>query len=175
MILVRLIVALAFLPVRLSFALAGLVVVPVCLLWYDRTGRWPRLLETWHNRNDPAWDLPEWYTERYSQTHAIAKRFPRWWWFAVRNPANNMRFWFREPDSYIDEKWEGPVTPANARLNGGSIFRYRHSGLLAEFWYIRAMGRRHHLRFRLGWKLGQTDSGHDALGYAVQFMPYRRG
>jgi hypothetical protein len=172
--LVHLLVALSYIPVRLSIVLLGLVLVPLALWYYDRTGRWPWLLKTWHNPEDPVWDLPSWYAEHYAPAHWAAKRFPRFWWFAVRNPANGMRTWFKPRATYKDIKWRGSVDPVTARANGGSVFRYRYSGLLAEFWYIRAWNPERHFRFRLGWKLGQP-LGENALGYALQLMPYRKG
>jgi hypothetical protein len=87
-----------------------------------------------------------------------------------------MRLWFKQPGRYTDERWPGAVSPGVARALGGSVFRYRHAGPLAEFWYIRAIGDGRHFRFRLGWKLGQIDvPGSEALGYALQLMPYRKG
>jgi hypothetical protein len=173
---VRLLVALAFLPVRLLMGLLGLVAVPLALWWYDRFGVWPRLFRTWHNFEDPVWDLPFWYTERYAPAHWAAKRLPRFWWFAIRNPANNMRLWFREPKSYRERGWSGPMEPRAARRAGTRlIWRYRWSGLLAEFWCIYTWNQDRHFRFRLGWKLGQPDEELDVLGYAIQLMPYRRG
>lgn len=178
MTLIRLLVALLWLPLRLFMVLLGVVAVPVALWYYDRTGRWPWLLETWHNLNDPVWDLPDWYTRLYAPNHnAISKRWPRFWWFAVRNPANNMRKWLREPETYFERKggWEGPMEPGYARLTGRTLWRYRYKGIFGEIWVIRPWNETHHFRFRFGFKLGQRDGGTDALGYAIQLMPWRRG
>ena len=173
----RLFLALAFLPCRLLVAILGVLTVPVALFWYDKTGKWLRLLDTWHNFNDPVWDLPVWYTERYAPAHWCAKRFPRFWWFAIRNPANNMRLWFKEPETYYEKAggWEGPMEPRFAREQGRTLWRYRYSGAFSELWVIHAWNENRHFRFRMGWKLGQRDGGTDALGYAIQLMPWRKG
>jgi hypothetical protein len=175
MILLRLLVALAFLPVRLLVGLMGLVLVPIALWRYDRTGRWPKVLDTWHNFRDPVWNLPKWYTDRYAPRHWLGKHFPRVYWFAIRNPANNMRLWFKEPEDFSQRGWVGPMEPGTARAAGFTLWRYRYSGLLSEFWVIHPWNEKRHFRFRLGWKLGQKDGDTDALGYAIQLMPVRRG
>ena len=175
MILVRLLVALLFLPARLFVAALGLLAVPVALFCYDRTKKWPRVLNTWHNLQDPVDRLPFWYTDNYAPAHWAAKHLPRFWWFAVRNPANNMRRWFKQPKTYKQRGWPGPMEPKFARKHG-PLWRYRYSGLLGEFWYIRPWGEDRHFRFRIGWKIGQREPGiKDTLGYAIQLMPYRRG
>jgi len=167
-------VAAAFIPLKAVLVLLGLAAVPVALWQYDKTGGWPTTLDLWHNDEDPVWGLPFWYTERYAPYHWAAKRFPRFWWFAVRNPANNMRRWFRQR-SFKESGWDGYMDPRVARAAGKrAIFRYRWNGLLADMWVIVILSDTRHFRARLGWKLGQWDLGEYA-GFAMQLMPYRRG
>ena len=174
---IRLLVALLFLPLRIFMALLGLVLVPIGIWRYDHTGRWPALLTPWGNFEHPLWGLPFWYTDRYAPTHWAAKRFPRFWWLAGRNPANNMRRWFKQPGSFGQRGWAGPVDPRSAREHSKRLlWRYRWSGLLGELWVIYVWNDEYHFRFRLGWKLGQADeAGSDYLGYAIQLMPRRVG
>lgn len=130
----------------------GLIVVP----FTD-----PQNNPIWGNRVQPY--APIWY--RTGQ--------PRWWrnyaWRALRNSANNLRFWFREPtEAWIwgDGDPEGSVR--NIMDDTDKAWRFMRSGVFAEYWRIWRTDDGEIAEFRIGWKFGGVP------GFAPTFQ-WRKG
>lgn len=100
---------LALLPLRVVMILLGLVVVPLALPWRRRQrctrrpftqaeGSWelvtlPRWAWLWSNDRDGALgDKRGWWHKNAPLGLGADHWFSMFWWLAIRNPANNMRF-----------------------------------------------------------------------------------
>jgi len=118
--------------IKILLALLGLVVVP----FTDSDN------PIYGNNEHPT--PPKWY--RPGQ--------PEWWrdyvWRAIRNPVNNLRYYFDEPEP---EVIKGHPNPDNAVRKEGrkSAHRFTRASLYSEYWYLRKTGDRF-LEFRVGWK-----------------------
>lgn len=174
-------------PLRAVAVLAGVFIVPVALR-FAKDGSLPRWAWLWDNDRDGL-DGPEWYRERYTPGSRVAAwvkaRWPRYWWLAWRNPANNTRFaWPFELDlepaavEFVGDDFED-FTPATARREGRAIWFVAWQGLRGGFWFIRPWGDASHFRLRLGWKVLPLHSHaplkHPTVGVGFQLMPNRNG
>lgn len=135
--------------IRLVLILLGFVMVPIT----------SRRHFIWGNNEHPH--APDW--------HMPGK--PDWWrdyvWRAWRNPANNVRFWFTEPE---DKNVSGFAEPEVAVRNSGfrSAYRWAWCFPFAEYWRIWATKKGEIAEFRIGWKF----SGVPGFGFTTQL---RRG
>lgn len=118
---------------RVVFILLGLVAVPF-------TGPEHRI---WGNYEDPtarSWyrpNAPEW--------------FRNYMWRAVRNPANNLRYRFKQP-AFYDSVAGAPDVDKRVYYGGHrSAWRWTRAGLYSEFWYLRQVGDQK-FEVRIGWK-----------------------
>lgn len=165
---------LAFFIIKVPLVLLGAVIIPIALP-FAKDDQLPNWAWLWDNAEDGI-NGPEWYRLSYAPNHPIAKKFPRFWWLAFRNPVNNLRFLFKIPTpeavKTAEWSWEGPMEPNIARKNSlKQIGRYRWHGWKCEFWYIRILTETRHFRIRIGWKLLQRPG----MGLTFQFMPARKG
>lgn len=169
--------------IKLVLSLLGLIVVPIALR-FANYGKLPRWAWLWDNDRDGL-EGPDWYRLRYAPNHWLAKSFPRFWWLAVRNPCNNLRF-VEALDldirpirvRYVGSKVE--MIPKNAR-NNGTIGFIAWQGIKAGVWVIHAYSEEtvarvnywlekltfgavkmppgpRHFRFRFGWKIMPADT-----------------
>ena len=178
--------------VRFPLAVLGFVVVPVALRFSetvygplgDEHERLPRWAWLWDNDEDGI-DGPPWYRNGYALKHPVAKHFPRFWWLAVRNPVNNLRFvrpFMMVVDSrkvdYIGDRFRS-FSIHTARTHRRAIWFLAWQGWRAGFWLIRPRDDGTHLRIRIGWKVTPWDSYEPVEGRTVgvgfQFMLRREG
>jgi len=86
--------------IKIALVLLGLIAVPWALFF----PRWPKFLWLWGNDEEGC---PAWWGEMALAKGGFIKQFPRFWWYAVRNPVNNMRYIFKDREANI-EGW-GPI------------------------------------------------------------------
>lgn len=184
-----------FLPIRIGYIAAGVFVVAVALP-FAKDGELPKWAYLWDNDED-GHDGPPWYQKQYKWLPGPLRRY---WWLAVRNPANNMRYDERynlklnrdndlgTGDQYVQyagEFYKG-FGPSVARAKGGSISAYAWKGNKAGYWYIKPLTKNRHFRFRIGWKVMPYDkikitddkwrsSKGGYVGFTIQFLPFRKG
>lgn len=103
---------LVFLFVKVvTVVVVGPFAVAVALLFGRDSRNWPGIFWLWGNDEEgcPDWWLA--YAERRDtrlrtagfaeRTSArIAAKIPVWWWYAVRNPVNNMRYIFKDVEKF---------------------------------------------------------------------------
>lgn len=154
------------LAVKLALAAIGLVVVPfthpfknpiygnrehpVPPLWFVP---WPtRMIDLHLPEKEWVWELRD--------------RLEDYIWRAIRNPVNNLRYYFEEPEpDYVAA--ESNSSYARGALLQPSFnpdwvvrqtadswaWRFVRSGLFSEFWYLRYSERfDRYFEFRIGWK-----------------------
>ena len=100
----------------------GLIIVGLAIaLKGQQSDRWPRIFWLWGNDEEGC---PKWWITRtrnmlilktsglygiklwFKQLpNILAKKYPAWWWYAVRNPLNNMRFGFKDREAKIESNW----------------------------------------------------------------------
>jgi hypothetical protein len=155
----------AFLPVGL--VPLGLITVPIALMF----DKWPKVLWLWNNDEEGC---PEWWLIRASNMGWFIKTFPRFWWFAVRNPLNNHRFLFKDRQPFIKSNW-GPLKDMEAgnMLKRGQAIAYRwaYKGPFAGYRRVWLKGIDHYSEFWIGWKIGSDVPG---MGFTLQFRPKRK-
>ena len=160
----------AFLPVGL--VPLGWVLVPIALRFSD----WPKLLWLWGNDEEGC---PDWWFRMAESKGGFIEKFPRWWWFAVRNPVNNFRFIFDEPPLHkitYQDNWmsqlHGAMEAGNMIKQGQRVaYRWAYSGFFAGYrkvWLNKNLSR--YTEFWIGWKLGSTVPG---IGFTFQYRPKR--
>lgn len=128
---------------KLVLAIIGLVAVPFTH---------PFLNPIWGNREDP--EAPAWY--RPGQPNK--KR--DYYWRALRNPVNNMRYWFVQPP--LMKAYLNPDVVVRAGVRP-AWSRYIRTGRYFEYWYLREY-RGKYFEFRIGWKF----SGVPGFGPTLQ-------
>jgi len=96
--LVQLLVWSVMILIKFSLAFLGLFVVAVAIyLDGDNSDNWPDSFWLWGNSEEA---VPEWWKATGKSS---------WWWYAVRNPVNNMRFLFDEvslSDCTVRTNWD---------------------------------------------------------------------
>ncbi len=150
-----------FIALKLALMIIGLVAVPfgIALDW-----RGPLWL--WGNDEEGC---PDWWLRRAKTENIVAKTFPCWWWYAVRNPVGNLRFLFKEPRAYNEITNWPPTAPMEApqmiNVGQGMAFRWRRAGFKSGYRRVWLNGRDKYSEIWFGWKLGSSVPG---LGFALQ-------
>lgn len=97
-----------FLFIKITLVLSGLIVVPLALatrylsleiLDKDTVrNHWPDIFWLWGNDEEGC---PDWWVRRCIEgwVNPVAAKFPQFWWYAIRNPINNLRFLFDDVDA----------------------------------------------------------------------------
>ena len=159
----------------LFFMIPSLVVVPLMLL----------ISREKNNRDVPKWfpwgnfkeGCPDWWLTLCAKpvTSAGARKwrdqsrqwFPRFWWFVVRNPVNNSRYWFKDRVAKLDTNWDHG-TPMEAQqmldANVERAYRWAYSGVFAGYRVVWIEEGTYSERW-FGWKVGSTVDG---MGFATQ-------
>lgn len=181
---------LAYSAIEIVTDLAGLLIIPVLLarkrfdvrfsdIWPKPVRisdelkgglqcQWPRWAWLWSNEEDGVLG-PTWYHERHPTWSGNRIAF---FWSALRNPSNNMRFIpvinpVIEPKRIAFQEWH----PA---LNVDVIYTWQ--GIFSGLWVTFPL-RGHIFRFWWGWKLhpedvagvSDTDMRKPRCGFAMQF------
>lgn len=126
-----------FIPLRVTLILLGLVVVPLALPFltienppiaftqapgYWGLGRLPAWAWLWSNDRDGALgDKRGWWHLNTPFDLGAYHWFSQFWWLAIRNPANNMRFspWFSCPVAQCDYRYWGDEVVKDRPGQGG--------------------------------------------------------
>lgn len=137
-----------FLLIKLVLALLGLVVVPIAL-WRkaDMTK-----LPVWGNREGV---LSFWKGSDF-------------WWYAIRNPVNNLRFCFQDPEEFYSEtNWSMDSMEAAEMQEAGQAMAYywRWSGWKSCYRRVWLNDNLHYSEIWFGWKIGSSVPG---LGFTSQ-------
>lgn len=172
-----------FIGLKAALILAGLIVVPFALLTQrmglehqaveDHRRHWPDLFWLWGNDEE---NCPDWWLDRAANGNAgkVAQWFPQFWWYAIRNPVNNMRFLFRDIYGFReDSNWPSNWTmePHIMLRNGQAMaYRYRWSGWKSGYRRVWLHSGKY-TEVYVGWKLGSAVPG---LGFAMQFRRKRK-
>jgi len=159
----------AFLPVGLIFL--GVITVPIALLFDD----WPKLLWLWGNDEEGC---PAWWGEQALAKGGFIKRFPRWWWYVVRNPVNNLRYVFDDREANYSGNWATQEMEAHSLLGASilSAYRWAFNGAFAGYrsvWInpeLNKAGNITYSEFWIGWKPGSTVPG---MGFTMQYRRNR--
>jgi len=148
----------AFLPVGL-IPIGMVVVIPLALLFNVDMKKLP----LYGNKEE---GYPEWF-DRYVQDFWYKKLFPRWWWFSIRNPINNMRFLFDDNKDFDSYGWQGDSMEAHDLIAAGvtSASLWRRRGLLAGYRRVWLNDDGTYSEIWFGWKVGSVVPG---LGFATQ-------
>ena len=162
-----------FLPVGL--VPLGLVAVPLALIGRnDEMGKfYGRYFATiwfiWDNigeKGDPP--VPQWWYDKAASGKAgiLAKWFPRWWWFAVRNPANGVRWLFKDREAKF-EGWESKNMEPQDLVDAGvkEATRWAYNGMFAGWKKVKIESENTYSEYWFGWKVG---SDVDGMGWTAQ-------
>ena len=124
-------------------------------------------LPVWGNREHP--EPPDWFRLKN-------RPFPNWWWFAIRNPVNNLRYYVSEPKperlrEYFGTVQEIDIGIADPMEQPGWRWRYRYSIFLDSFrcTWGPARGVEGKREFYIGWKIGSSTPG---VGFAFSPRPF---
>ncbi len=163
-----------FILIRFVGIIVGaLVVIPLAMWWHP--DKWPKLIWLWNNDEEyvPAWVYPKW-----------SEPFRRYYWYAYRNPFNNLRFvkflkeinekdiveYRRSVGSGMRTvKYEGSLESLPMKRAGvWRVERWMQAGWRFSFRRvaIRLNEPKYHERY-IGWKLAQNIEK-KGLGFALQ-------
>lgn len=150
--------------IKLLLVLLGLIMVPVALMF----NKWPPFAWLWGNDED---GVPDWWLARAKDKHIVARTFPRWWWYAIRNPVNNLRFLFDDvtPDKlHIRTNWNAEgwamEAPQMQEVGQHTAWRFVRHGWKAGYRRV-WLDRDTYSEIWFGWKLASPVPG---LGFAMQ-------
>jgi len=165
---------------RIVTAAAGLIAVPL-MLSTDNRPAW--LWRPWHDPTGQA----SWWPAKAETRNPIARRFPNFWWSAVRNPANGLRTY---PLLTCDVdplrlEWRDndlPTNPGPLRRTGERVgWFYAWQGAYSGLWLCVLWSDSRHMKLRIGWKLVPDEDRFDnewrpeRAGFAMSVLPFRRG
>ena len=175
--LVKLLHILSWVPlalIKLALILIGaLWVIPLALIF---DAGMMRTLWIWGNKEEGC---PDWWLRRCERLQYgdddkwfekankwLQKKFPCWFWFAVRNPVNNLRYVFDDREAKIDG-WEGPMEAQNL-IDAGvtAATRWAYSGPFAGYRKVTLEGDGKYSELWFGWKVGSKVPG---MGFTTQW------
>lgn len=158
--------------IKFAFWLVGLVIIPVALLfgsqkkWRAKERYFPRIFFLWDNKEEGC---PQWWLNdaESGEEGKFAKKFPKWWWFAIRNPVNGMRYVFKDREAKFDG-WQSHDMEAHDLLEAGvtKAARWAYSGIFAGYRVVEVdMDAGTYSEFWIGWKVGSDVEG---MGLTIQ-------
>ena len=164
---------------RAVVVVLGLAMVPLMLRFHGRPG-W--LFRPW---KDPTGQAP-WWQKKASEGHWLMRRFPNFWWSAIRNPANGLRTykWITCDTDVGLISWysnDRPTNPGPLRRVGRFGWFYAWQGAYSGLWVCIIWSETRHAKFRIGWKLIPDEPifkhewGPERAGFASSILPYRKG
>ena len=103
---------------KLALVLLGLLVVPFVIgIGAANKELWPDIFWLWGNKQE---DPPQWWLNK-------AKWLPTFRWYAIRNPANNMRYIFDDREANVEGNWITDPMEAKQLIEAGQQMAYRWS------------------------------------------------
>lgn len=166
---------------RLVGAALGLLMVPLMLGLRNRPA-W--LFRPWH---DPTGVAPWWSNYLAGNGNFISRRFPNFWWSAIRNPANGLRTykWMSCDVDVTRLEWkdnDAPTNPGPLRRAGKRLgWFYAWQGPYSGLWLCFLWNKERHAKVRIGWKLVPDEPQYIGewkpirAGFALSILPYRKG
>ena len=135
--------------VKLILFVVGLVLVPFTSPYHP----------IWGNEEHPY--APQWFKPDWPF------KLRQYWWRAIRNPVNNIRFLFEDIRLGDLEEQKGVPSPDKAvrELGRDSAWRWRRYKYFSEYMYMRRTGYKKYFEFRIGWKIASPVPG---LGFTIQ-------
>ncbi len=145
--------------------LGAFPIIPLALLFKVDMKKLP----IWGNKEE---GYPAWF-DIYVQEFWFKKIFPRWWWFVVRNPLNNMRFLFNDDESFEIEGWQENSMEAHDLLEAGLAYasRWSYRGAFAGYRRVWINSSSKYSEIWFGWKVGSIVPG---MGFATQVRLKRK-
>lgn len=145
--------------IRLVLIIAGLFIVPLAILL-----DFPRWLWVYGNYEEGC---PNWWLGVAQIKGGVIGLFPRWWWYAVRNPINNFRYLFKdypleecETQTNWDRKKNGQMEAGELIAAGQqSAYLWAAKGWKAGYRKIWLNGEGKYSEVWLGWKIGSPVQG----------------
>ena len=137
------------------------------------------MLWLWHNAEGSA---PAWFYRKALDASGPMFWWPDWWWYAIRNPVNNMRFIFEDREANSITNWDVVAfaqdrpkisMEAEKMIEAGQkvAYRWMWSGLFAGYRRVWLnAGNETYNEIWIGWKLGSDVPG---LGFTLQ-LRFRR-
>jgi len=169
----KLLYILSWIPVaifHIATMLMGLIIVPIAIhLSEGKKEQWPDIFWLWGNDEE---FIPKWWLIRAKEQNWLIKRFPRFWWFAIRNPVNNFRYIFKDRKAKI-EGW----APQNMEAidivawKVDEAHRWAYNGPFAGYCKIWLNNNGTYSEFWIGWKVGSTIPG---MGFTMQLRLNRK-
>ena len=163
---------LSWIPVillHIPLLLLGLIMVPIGLFY-----SWPKLCWLWYNDEEGC---PDWWFDTAKMKGGFIGMFPRFWWYAVRNPVNNFRFIFKDRKANISGNWtEGRMEAQDLIDRRMKVaYQWKWSGPFAGYRRVwlryYGMSAVTYSEFWIGWKIGSTVPG---MGFTLQYRRNRK-
>ena len=150
---------LAFAPI--GFLFLGAIIVPFALLFKADMKTFP----LYGNQEEGC---PDWWLKM--DKPAIKDVFPRWWWFVIRNPLNNLRYLFDDSKPFTKYGWQPEKLEATDLIAAGvtSATLWRCRGMMAGYRRVWLNKDGTYGEMWFGWKVGSVVPG---LGFATSFRP----
>lgn len=164
--------------IKISLAVLGLLAVPLalhaCAYKHNMPHRdvWPDILWIWGNQEEgpPRW----WQIDASGSKNPLVRWFPNFWWYAIRNPVNNMRYIFDDREGNLKTNWyEDIPMEAHQMLAVGQqmAFQWVWNGPFAGYRRVWLNGQDRYSEIWFGWKVG---SGVPGLGFTTQVRLKRK-
>jgi len=170
----KLLYILSWIPVillKIFLILLGLIAVPFALIGrtqkhFKHHGRYfAKMWWLWDNKEEGC---PEWWLKIAPDKNFIAKAFPRWWWFAIRNPVNGFRYIFEDRDPKYITNWnmDRPMEAMELIESAQNMaYRWAYNGAFAGYRRVWLTKPGKYSEVWFGWKIGSTVPG---MGFTSQ-------
>lgn len=156
--------------IKLILVILGLITVPLAIQFSGgKHEDWPDIFWIWGNEKG----VPEWWLMLSQSENIVARTFPNWWWYAIRNPVNNARFIFKDRPPNISGNWVPISMEVRDMLTTGRgmAYRWSYNGPFAGFRRVWINSSDKYSEVWFGWKLGSTVPG---LGFTMQVRLRRK-
>ena len=160
--------------IMLTLTLLGLVAVPLALgISGGRHKDWPDMFWIWGN--DESKGTPDWWLNNAANKW-FTRYWPRFWWYAIRNPVNNHRFIFEDRSPKVSGSFPkefGSSMEAHELMahNYRRAERWSWRGPFASYRRVWLEDDDHYSEFWIGWKIGSPVPG---MGFTVQWRKNRK-
>ena len=155
----------------------GFVTVPLALIGRNQDkwkldGRYfSSIWWIWDNKEEGC---PDWWLKMAAsgEEGKIAKMFPRWWWFAIRNPANGIRYIFKDRPAKV-EGWQEDSMEVEDLINAkvSRATRWKYAGPFAGWRKVVITDYNKYSEYWFGWKV---DSKIPGMGFTMQIRRNRK-
>ncbi len=154
-----------FLILKFVLALIGLFTVAAWCWEYPML--WPKWMWLWNNEEDMALLVPSWFKPDKPRWLRV------WLYYAIRNPVNNLRYLFKDTNSFLQWGYSGVLESKDmVELGVGEASRWRQSGWKFSYRKLSILNSEKYREFFIGWKIGMGVPG---CGFTLQFRKGRIG